>query len=74
MNLDSEILINVDNIFVRTWLDLDGDWYAEAGDTDENPLGTTVIAFGPTKEMALAELAVALWNIIQMQAEKRNDD
>jgi predicted RNase H-like HicB family nuclease len=69
-----ETLIDIDQIFVRLGLDSDGDWVAEAGDMEQNPLGTTVLAFGKTREIALAELVVALWNIIQMQAETPHDD
>ena len=74
MTKHPETLLDEDNIFVRSWVDAEGEWWAEAGDTDENPIGTTVLAFGPTKEMALAELSYALWGVIQILAEKRNDD
>jgi predicted RNase H-like HicB family nuclease len=69
-----ETLIDIDQIFVRLGLDADGDWVAEAGDAEQNLLGTTVLAFGKTREMALAELVVALWNIIQMQTEAPHED
>lgn len=74
MSIHSDMLLNADNIFVLlSGQDGDGDWIAEVGDTADAPESTTIMAHGPTREMALAQLAYALWAVILTLQEERRD-